>query len=376
MEKQKCGGCKAVISDKRFMSCATCSQKYDLQCANLSPKRYRGLNDESKQKWKCHECKSKQPKADNSDTPVRPGPGPSVPLTVDDSVGECLLSGSNVTLRKKASSSSSACNDYITEGKMKEMLKADRQETRLVVESCVNGLSEQIDAVKIQCHGYQESLSFVSKQYDELRKELADMKKQFAATNSELKSIKDENKALKETMHQQSTRIKALEEESSKQQQWSRMQNIEVIGIPEQKEEVTSTVIQNLIHFIGVPIELSDIEFAHRVQPRRSTSSDRTSRAIVVRLRQRVLKDRIVAAARKHRSLNARDLGLGGESNRVFINEHLTKENKMLLSSCKQKAREANYKFVWTKNCRIYVRRNENSPPTPISSPADMVKIV
>lgn len=377
MEKPKCSGCRAVIIDKKFINCTGCNQKYDLQCANLSPKRYKALNEENKRKWRCQECNSKLPRENSADTPVRSSGAASLsdtskPIDIDVSEGETQLSGSRVTMRRKPS----PCVSYITEDKMKEMLNSDKQEMRAVVESCVNGLSDQLKAIKVQCTGYQESLSFVSKQYDELRKELADFKKLFSSTGSELKGIKDENKALKETMNAQSVRIRALEEENLKQQQWSRIQNIEVTGIPEHKEEDTSQIVLKVAQHIGLSIEPSDIEFAHRVQPRHTTSTPRTSRSIVVRLRQRIIKDRIVAAARKHRNLNAGALGLGEEANRVFINEHLTKENKMLLSSCKQIAREANFKFVWTKNCRIFVRRNEVSPPILIASPSELSKIV
>lgn len=377
MERHKCSGCRAVIIDKKFMNCTGCNQKYDLQCANLSPKRFKALNDENKRKWRCLECNNKVPKSDNTNTLVRSGSSTSNLIAIADSENECMLSGSGgVTLRRKHIADSNTNSNYITEDKMKEMLNADGREVRSVIESCVNGLSGQLEAIKVQCSGYQESLSFVSRQYDELRKELVEFKKLFGSTNTELKKVKEENKSLREALNTQDSRIKVLEGENIKQQQWSRMQNIEVTGIPENKEEDTSDVVLKVAQHIGVAIEPSDIEFAHRVQPRQPGGSTRTSRSIIVRLRQRITKDRIVAAARKHRNLNAKDMGLGGETNRVFINEHLTKENKMLLTSCKQRAREANFKFVWTKNCRIYVRRSEVTPPIPITSSSELSRIV
>lgn len=194
-------------------------------------------------------------------------------------------------------------------------------------------------------------------------------------TSSELNSVKDENKFLKDSLKAQSVRIKVLEEENLKQ--WSRMQNIEVTGIPENKEENTTDVITRVIQHIGVHIQSADIEFAHRVQPRHAASAAKARpRSVVVRFKQRATKDRIVAAARKYGNLSAKDLKMGDETNRIFINEHLTKENKLLLNSSKLKAKEISFKFVWTKNCRIYVRRNETSPPILISSSVDLSKIV
>lgn len=199
-----------------------------------------------------------------------------------------------------------------------------------------------------------ESITYVSKQYEDIRREMADLKKLLGASNNELKSLKEENKALKESLASCAARVKNLEEENLKQQQWVRMHNVEIVGVPEEKDEVPLNVVLKLSQHIGVPILPSDIEFAYRVQPRRAASASR-ARPIVARLKQRSVKDQLLAAARKKRNLTAGDMGIGGDTNKIFINENLTKENKILLNSCKQKAKEVNFKFLWTKNCRIFV---------------------
>ncbi|CAK1599947.1 unnamed protein product [Parnassius mnemosyne] len=364
MDKQFCGACRALISDKRYMTCLGCKQKYDLQCANISPQRYRALNDENKRNWRCLECKSKIPKKDNTNTPIRPShQTESAVLDNADNL--------NVTLRKK----SDLAFDYITEKKLKDVLEAERQELRIVIQSSLKELSDQLTTIKNQCSGYQESSMFISGQYEDFRKELVELKKLLATTTSELKCIREENKSLKNSVTAQAARIKALEDENLRQQQWTRMQNIEITGIPENKAEDTKQIVLKLSQHIGAPIQQTDIDFAHRVQPRRAVSAAR-ARPIVVHLRQRAVKDKVIAAGRKYRTLNAKDLGMGDETNRVYINEHLTKENKILLNTCKQKAKEINYKFVWTKNCRIFVRKDEASPPIPISSSTDISKIM
>ncbi|CAH2062393.1 unnamed protein product, partial [Iphiclides podalirius] len=137
-------------------------------------------------------------------------------------------------------------------------------------------------------------------------------------------------------MHAQAARIRTLEDESQRQQQWTRLQNVEITGIPESKAEDTVQVMLKLSQYVGAPIQQSEIEFAHRVQPRRAVSAA-YARPIIVRLRQRRTKDRIIAACRKHRTLNAKDLGMDNETTRIFVSEHLTKENKILLNLCKKK---------------------------------------
>lgn len=364
-----CGGCKSAISSKEYMSCYECRQKYDLLCANLSPKRFKKLSAEVKLNWYCLECKSKQPKHDNTNTPVRASTQ-SQQSKVNITTGVEVNDDSNITLRKHRIA------NVIPEDKMRDIWQnVMREEMEAIIDSAVNRIiADQLKPINSQNSELKESLSYLSEQLDDFKKENADLRKLLSGLSSDLKHLKEENKTLKEKLDVTVTRVKLLEDESMRQQQWVRLQNIEITGIPETRDENTLNIVQKVVNHIGVSIEEFDLEFAHRVQPRRTASAER-ARPIVARLRHRGVKDKIIAAARKNRNITTGDLGMGGESNRVFVNEHLTKENKMLLSSCKQRAREVNFKYIWTKNCRIFMRKNDISPPISINSASDLLKL-
>lgn len=53
------------------MSCVKCKLTYELLCANYTEDAYDALSPEIKLSWVCVECRSKIPKGDNSNTPVR-----------------------------------------------------------------------------------------------------------------------------------------------------------------------------------------------------------------------------------------------------------------------------------------------------------------
>lgn len=362
MDSCRCAGCKCDIANIEFISCHGCKLKYDLMCANLSPKRFRKMNQEAKTQWKCSECKSRQPKTGNIDTPIRSA---SHSMIDDKGKLEHPSQDCNVTVRRNRS-----VDLQLTQDKFKEILKKELMtEMEVMLEKILTRMvSNQLKDINSRFVEVQESMNYISGQYDDLKKHLD-------STTSDLQCLKDENKYLKEQLNHLTTCVKTLEDNNMKQQQWARLQNIEISGIPEDKDENTLTIVQKISKHIGVSIEPSEVEFAHRVQPRRATSAAR-ARPIVARLKHRFIKDKIMAAARKHRNLYASDVGIGCGTSKIFINEHLTKENKMLLSQCKHKVKELNYKFIWTKNCRIFVRKNEASPPISISSSADIVKIV
>lgn len=214
----------------------------------------------------------------------------------------------------------------------------------------------------------ETTVKYISDQYDDLLKSLAEYSR-------DIISLKEENKSLRSELDSYARRTRRLEEENARQQQWHRLQNIEIVGVPDTSHEDTVGVVIKIAEKIGVSLDVGEVEFAHRVRPRKTSGS--TTAAIVARLRHRHVKDSIIAASRKHRSFKPSDIGLSGKSTNgnIFINEHLTKSNKQLLKECKLKARELEFKYVWTKNCRIYVRRNDTSPPIPIIINSDIAKM-
>lgn len=68
----KCAGCLQEITNREFLDCILCSERYDLECANVPTQRfYNTMTKEHKQRWKCQACHCKTPKGDNSNTPLR-----------------------------------------------------------------------------------------------------------------------------------------------------------------------------------------------------------------------------------------------------------------------------------------------------------------
>lgn len=332
-----CSACKKAVKASERIVCTqdACERLYHNACVNLSAETSKKIHF-----WTCPLCAIKQPRVgDNSNTPVKTNH-----ITPGDE---------NVTVRKPALVTAIPHNS-----------DGDISNTYTALHKT---MSDQFQHLCDKIGGLEESIKFMSSQYE-------DILKTFANTKADILSIRDENKSLREELQALQVRTKHLEDEQARQEQWARLQNIEVIGVPETKVECAVDVIVQVAAQAGVTVSRDDIEFAHRVQARRPVPG--VGRPIVARFRQRATKDTVVAAARKHRNITSKMLGMGGESKNIYINEHLTKSNKQLLKICKTKALEINYKHVWTKNCRIYIRKTDTSPPIPILSMSDLGKII
>uniref|UniRef100_A0A146MBL4 FP protein C-terminal domain-containing protein n=1 Tax=Lygus hesperus TaxID=30085 RepID=A0A146MBL4_LYGHE len=88
-------------------------------------------------------------------------------------------------------------------------------------------------------------------------------------------------------------------------------------------------------------------------------------------------KERFVSLARRKRDLSIRDIGImEGENNRIFVNESLTFAKRQILKQAKIFKRTHNYKFVWVRNGRVMMKKDENSNPLEIKKIEDLNKLI
>lgn len=333
-----CNACNKLVkaSEKIRCSVESCGRYYHLACVNVTTRKVRQTG------WICPSCLTSIPKGDNTNTPIRqqhPEASPSDSHNSQPYVTRKITErdGDNTLLKD-------------------ELMSMMRSELPRMVREAVK---DAMESIRTDIQDLQNSLTYIHAEYTELRKGYED--------------LRTDNKALTKTCQELEFRIADIERETAKQQQWSRLQNLELIGVPETKDESLIEIATKVADRAGVSLRPDEIDFAHRVKPRREVSG--RPRSIVLRFKQRLTKDKLLSAARRCQGISTSGIGMSGENRRIFVNEHLTLTNKMLLKDCKDYAKENNYKYVWTKNCRIYLRKHEKSPPILVSTKSDLKKV-
>lgn len=207
----------------------------------------------------------------------------------------------------------------------------------------------------------------------QLQRQLTDLvERKFAFIETKLTVIDkicEENKQLKDTILELTSRIDSID-------QYSRRNNLEVQGVLESKGENIIKVVESLGDAIDCPIPAKDIDVAHRVRASLDHSGPRN---IIIKFTSRMMKDKVIAAAKlKRRSGDSIQPGLSlpNLGNSIFINEHLTRKNKILYKTARDKARQLGYKYIWIRNCIIHVRKGDRSSVVAISTDADINKII
>lgn len=305
-----CGICNKDVSDG--VHCASCDQVLHFHCAGVTEGGYRKLGADRKLAWKC---------------------------------GKCKLSGQRSP-------------QPTGEGAIMAELKA-----LSVKLAPLDSLTAEVKA---------------------LRAEISDLRSQVTLTNTSIKEFNDRCGKLEDRIAQVEgvgDRVTILEAEVSKlmreandKDQFSRMNNAEIKGIPQSQNENLLDIISTVGSKINYPINRGQINFVTRVPSKDNTQP----KPIIVAFVGRYVKEDFVAAARaksKEVKLNASIFGFKS-SNMVFVNDHLTPSNKDLLTKAKKIAKDKGFLYSWVKHSKIYLRKSDTSPVIRIGSEGDLVKVV
>lgn len=203
-----------------------------------------------------------------------------------------------------------------------------------------------------------------------MEKDIEDLKSAVQFTSQSNTSRTD---SLKEELCATQSHLHNLQKEIDDRQQRDRLLNIEIVGLPERKNEDLRGLLLDISQHINTTITSQDIDHIHRVQPRQKQVG--RPRVIVCKLKSNIIKGNILAAFRKARGVNTEDIGIEGPPIKLYIREHLTSKNKALYKDARIACERKGYKYCWIKNCKILVRRNDTSPFLEVRTSEDLKKI-
>lgn len=228
----------------------------------------------------------------------------------------------------------------VFEKRMNEMLQAiNNPITELVQRS-----KSEFDALKAEIESFRSSMTFMNKTVEEIKSTQADI-------NAQCKSLADSNKEL-------THRVAELE-------QCSRINNLEIKGVPSTQGEDCIQIMQKVGGKVRCAVGPEDFEVVHRV-PARSDEKN-----LIARFRSREKRNEFLAEARKTR-LTTKGIGFSAEPEKAaFVNEHLTPSNKRLFGAA-LKRKEKKWMFLWTNNCVIRARQTTDSTVFRITSEKDL----
>ena len=129
----------------------------------------------------------------------------------------------------------------------------------------------------------------------------------------------------------------------------------------------------SIARLIKVDLNVSDIHSAFRIQTKSKTQG--LSKPVIVKLISVQKRDEVISAVRKKRGFTSTELGIRGSESKIYVNEHLTANNRSLFMSARTICKDQGFRYVWVRNGKTYIRKNDTSPPVHIRSTHDLDKL-
>ncbi|XP_046594398.1 uncharacterized protein LOC124294173 [Neodiprion lecontei] len=144
-----------------------------------------------------------------------------------------------------------------------------------------------------------------------------------------------------------------------------------ISAVPELEGEDLLATFGALTTQLSVDVPLTDVLEIGRIK---STLDSNKPRLILCKLRSVQCRNRLLAAKRAKGPIYANQLGLPHDQPRtpIFINEHLPPTLSKFLGKVRAYAKERGYRFIWTRNGLVYVKRDASSDHILIKSEADL----
>lgn len=311
---KKCNTCEGELPiDGTYIICRFCLYGYHHKCVGITENTYQRMSQKKKKEWMCCECRKSVKSTDNKSV---------------DSTKEIL--------------------DFTGINELKVIILELKAEVRASSSRTENELGR------------------LSLFYDDIKNEISELQK----SN---KDLLQEVKQLRESVTEKDKKIASLEEKIIQLEQYGRNKNIEIHGLklhPDgNRKENLHDSLQKIADKLDIPFSLDGVEAVHRLPTRRKTDSP----PIIVQFSSRKMRDFWIS---KKREKLTNDMVLAdGSDKKVYINENLVTSIKDLLYKTKQKAGELQYKFVWVRNGKIFVKKSEDVFAIKINTEADLQKI-
>ncbi|XP_048576861.1 uncharacterized protein LOC116604220 [Nematostella vectensis] len=205
------------------------------------------------------------------------------------------------------------------------------------------------------------SLAFLHDQCDILTKKVKFLESRNTSLETEDKLIKVE---LNKMAGDLNTKKKSLDDI----EQYSRRDCLEIKGVPLTPTENTNDVVKEVGELMEVEILEEDISTSHsyRLRDRIPTSAQ---------LSQEDVRDRFYAGRKHLRDKSVRDIGLTRSDNKIYISESLSPGNRELFKAALSARHDLKFKYIWTQNGKVFLRKNKDSQAVLISKSQDSLHL-
>lgn len=229
-----------------------------------------------------------------------------------------------------------------------------------------------------------QPLLAIPNQLDSLKAEIKGLTTTIEAQRKQLSEATAKITLLESKNAQLSENLERVYYELQDNLQYQRRNNVIITGIPSandrEDEKTTSQAVGKLLSHLNVRIEPWDIVAAHRLPKKRTRDGKPTPEPppVIVKFHRRTTKREAITSSIAIKP-TAEIFG-GDLANRIYLNDHLTRENERLLGNARYRLMKSapegkRFFSVKFRDDRILAKQSPQSRPIRIQSYADLDRI-
>ena len=225
-------------------------------------------------------------------------------------------------------------------------------------------LQTEIKKINTSMEKLQESVEFISAKYDEITEENKELK-------NEVKDIKNYTSSQNIVINKLEKKCTELQKQVNKTENMGRFKNLELHGVPKSNGENVVRVAVNILKITDPELNENDVDSVFRGHNKSGRNT--LPGPIIVALKTEEKRTMCFSNRKRLYDYNFNNIGI--EAERIYLNENLCANTRQLLYKARLFKNENDWKFVWTNNGQIKMKKSINSPTIIIEDEIDLTKI-
>ncbi|XP_048480976.1 uncharacterized protein LOC125489342 [Plutella xylostella] len=219
----------------------------------------------------------------------------------------------------------------------------------------------------------------IKKQNKDIIRSNEEIEKSMSMINCMYEEMKKKVETLEADRKQSLLHIASLESKLEDMQRVSKASCFEIRNVPFPENHESKAELSDIVHKTGkalqVAVDKTNIRDVYRLNGKSGKGT------IIAELTSVVLKNDVMKAAKAHnkqhsdRRLCAADIGYKGLNTPVYISEALTNKARRLFFLARDFAKNQGYKFCWTSNGRVFLRKTPDSPHIEIKEESQLMSM-
>lgn len=227
------------------------------------------------------------------------------------------------------------------------------------VKKSIDLMSAEINNLKLKQNDMTNSLNLLINGLNDIRK----ISDNVSLNSEKLKILEIENNTLKAEVFSLSQRVDNIESRSLTS--YIQIDGFPVIPKNDKLNENLNFIIKQIHQKLNVDVKDNEIVKVYQ-RSKIINGKSRLIQSIIVQYVNNNIRNKLLIASKTEKNLTIDKLNLNfakleNNTNKIYFNEFITLNKKKLLYKSRIFKNENNFKFLWVKNGKIYLKKDENS---------------